>query len=76
MPTLGGTPPNGTMQPEQESRIGYNLARFLQDYIKEGEEAELAIHPELRQVVIHVDDALVLTCRFDDLIAGPGISTN
>ncbi len=61
---------------EQEHLISHNITRFLQDNLKEGEEAEIAIHPELRHVLVFVNGALVLTCGFDELIAGPGGSNN
>lgn len=61
---------------DQEQLISRNLARFLEANLKEGEEAQVAIHPELRHVLVFVDGELVLTCGFDELIAGPGVSTN
>lgn len=64
------------MAPDQEELISRNLTRFLQDNLKEGQEAELAINPELRHILVFVDGELVLTCGFDELLAGPGISTN
>jgi len=60
----------------EEDLISKNLVEFLRANIKEGQEAEIAIHPELRRVLVFVDDELVLTCGFDELIAGPGASLN
>lgn len=68
--------PSQLMAFDQEQLISRNLARFLEANLKEGEEAEVAIHPELRHVLVFVDGELVLTCGFDELIAGPGVSTN
>ena len=64
------------MPPDEKDLISANLLAFLRANIKEGEEAEIAIHPELRRVLVFVDDELVLTCGFDDLLAGPGGSVN
>ncbi len=64
------------MDAHQEELISQNLRRFLQANLKEGQEAEVAIHPELRHLLVFVDDELVLTCGFDELLAGPGISNN
>ncbi|MGH2806277.1 MAG: hypothetical protein ACRDKT_03280 [Actinomycetota bacterium] len=64
------------MAPDQEALIAHNLTTFLADNLKEGQEAELAINPELRHILVFVDGELVLTCGFDELLAGPGISTN
>jgi hypothetical protein len=56
--------------------ISYNLVQFLRGVIREGQEAEIAIHKELRQVRVYVDDDVVLACTFDDLLGGPGVSLN
>jgi hypothetical protein len=64
------------MAPDQEELISRNLTRFLADNLKEGQEAELAINPELRRILVFVDGELVLTCGFDELLAGPGVSPN
>lgn len=64
------------MPPDQEELISRNLVAFLRANLKEGDEAEIAIHPELRRVLVFVDDELVLTCGFDDLLTGPGGSAN
>jgi len=61
---------------DEEDLMSKNLVEFLRANIKEGQEAEIAIHPELRRVLVFVDDELVLTCGFDELIAGPGASLN
>lgn len=65
----------GPMSPD-EDLISKNLVDFLRANLKEGQEAEVAIHPELRRVLVFVDDELVLTCGFDELLAGPGASLN
>lgn len=59
-----------------EDVISRNLTEFLRTNLKEGQEAEVAIHPELRRVLVFVDDELVLACRFEELLAGPGGSVN
>ena len=64
------------MSPGPEELISRNLTRFLRANLKEGEEAEIAIHPELRHVLVFVNGELVLTCGFDELVAGPGGSNN
>lgn len=64
------------MSPDQEELISRNLVEFLRANLKQGQEADVAIHPELRRVLIFVDDELVLTCGFDELLAGPGGSLN
>jgi hypothetical protein len=60
----------------EEDAIAQNLQRFLKDNLKPGQEAQIAVHPELRRVMVFVDDELVLTCSFDDLVSGPGASVN
>ena len=64
------------MSPDQEELISRNLVALLRANLLEGQEAEVAIHPELRRVLVFVDDELVLTCGFDELLAGPGGSLN
>lgn len=64
------------MSPDQEELISRNLVALLRANLVEGQEAEVAIHPELRRVLVFVDDELVLTCGFDELLAGPGGSLN
>lgn len=64
------------MSRNQEELISENLVAFLRANVKEGQEAEIAVHPELRRVLVFVDDELVLTCGFDELLAGPGGSLN
>jgi len=64
------------MAPDERDLISKNLVAFLRANIKEGQEAEIAIQPELRRVLVFVDDELLLTCGFDELIAGPGASLN
>lgn len=71
---LGLTSP--AMSPDQEELISRNLLALLRANLNEGQEAEVAIHPELRRVLVFVDDELVLTCGFDELLAGPGGSLN
>jgi hypothetical protein len=63
------------MSPDEDV-ISRNLVEFLRANLHEGQEAEVAIHPELRRVLVFVDDELVLTCGFDELLAGPGGSLN
>ena len=53
------------MSPDPEELISRNLMEFLRANLKEGQEAEVAIHPELRRVLVFVDDELVLTCGFE-----------
>ena len=66
----------GIMAPDHEELISRNLARFLHDNLQPGQEAELAINPELRHVLVFVDGELALTCGFEELLAGPGVSPN
>lgn len=60
----------------QEELISRNLVALLRANLEEGQKAEVAIHPELRRVLVFVDDELVLTCGFDELLAGSGGSLN
>jgi hypothetical protein len=61
---------------EEIEIISHNLVQFLCGVIKEGQEAEVAMHPELRLVRVYIEDDCVLACTFDDLLAGPGVSLN
>jgi hypothetical protein len=56
--------------------ISQNLTAFLQQNLKPGQEAELAIHQERQEVIVFVDGEPILNCSFDDLLAGPGGSVN
>jgi hypothetical protein len=64
------------VSPRDDDPIAQNLVQFLRSNLVEGQEAQIAIHPELRRVMVFVDDELVLACSFDDLLAGPGASVN
>ena len=64
------------MPPDERDLISANLFKFLRANVKEGQEVEVAMNPELRRVLVFVDDELILTCGFDDLVAGPGGSVN
>jgi hypothetical protein len=61
---------------DEAAIISHNLVQFLRGVVKEGQEAEVAMHPELRLVRVYVDDQIVLACSFDDLLNGPGVSLN
>ena len=63
------------MSPDEDV-ISRNLVEFLRANLEEGQEAEVAIPPGMRRVLVFVDDELVLTCGFDELLAGPGGSLN
>lgn len=52
--------------------IATNLTNFLRTNLKPGQNADVAINPELRHVLVFVDGELTLTCSFDDLLLGPG----
>lgn len=62
------TAPRGT-QPEKDL-IASNLLAFLRENVSEGQEAEVAINPELRAIVVHLDGELLLSCTFDELLKG------
>ena len=61
---------------DRSALISRNLTEFLRANLEPGQEAELAIHPQREEVLVFVDDELVLTCTFDELLAGPGHSLN
>ena len=61
---------------DEEQIIATNLTAFLRANIKEGEEYEVAMHPILRRVLVFNGDDLVLSCSFEELLAGPGGSLN
>ncbi|HET7483225.1 MAG TPA: hypothetical protein VFK89_10230 [Actinomycetota bacterium] len=64
------------MDPVEEQLISTRLTEFLRANIKPGQEYEVAIHPILRRVLVFLDADLILSCSFEELIAGPGGSPN
>jgi hypothetical protein len=56
--------------------ISHNLVQFLRGVVREGQEADVAINPELRLVRVYIEEDCVLACTFDDLLHGPGVSLN
>ena len=53
-----------------------NLTEFLRCNLRPGQEAEVLIHNEREEVIVLIDGKPILSCTFDDLIAGPGGSVN
>ena len=56
--------------------IGCSVLRFLREHMRPGDEAEVAVHSKLETVVVFINGRAVLTCSFDDLVAGAGGSLN
>lgn len=56
---------------DEDDVIARNLTEFLRANLKPGQNADVAINPSLRQILVFVDDELALTCSFDDLMLGP-----
>lgn len=44
--------------------------------MKPGDECDVAVHPERRQVVVFINGEPALECTFDELLGGPGFSLN
>ena len=59
-----------------DADMAHNLVALLQQVVEPGQDADVAINPELRRVLVFVGDELVLSCSFDDLVSGPGVSLN
>jgi hypothetical protein len=53
-----------------------NLVALLREIVTPDQDVDVAVHPELRRVLVFAGDDVVLSCSFDDLIAGPGINLN
>lgn len=64
------------MDDERSARISENLLSFLQANIGPGEAAEIALNKELEQVIVLRDGEPILSCTFDDMVAGPGGCSN
>jgi hypothetical protein len=60
----------------EEEKISENLMALLRSNLRPGDEAQIAVNKDLRQVLVFVDGRLILTCSFDDLLAGPGFHSN
>lgn len=58
------------------SRMSRNLVLWLRDNVPEGEDADVAINPELRAVLVFVQGRPVLSCSFEDLLKDPGSALN
>jgi hypothetical protein len=56
--------------------IARNLSRFLQDNVRPGQEADVAINKEMQAVLVFIDGELALTAAFEELMAGAGGSIN
>ncbi len=56
--------------------VGRSVLQFLREHMRPGDEAEVALHPELEAVVVFINGDAVLTCSFNDLVAGAGGSLN
>lgn len=53
-----------------------HLVEFLQANVKPGQEATVAVNRSLNAVLVYIDGELALSCSMDDLIGGPGFSSN
>ncbi len=61
---------------DRSDAISRNLLSFLERNLGREQEAQVAIHPEREEVLVFIEDKLVLTCTFDELLSGPGGSLN
>ena len=64
------------MVEDDSQAFATNLTNFLRANLKPGQNADVAINPELRHVLVFVDGELALTCSFDDLLIAPGAPSN
>jgi hypothetical protein len=55
---------------DNQEKFSLNLLEFLKRSLSEGQNADVAINPELEQVNVFVDDDLVLAGSFDDVASG------
>lgn len=60
----------------RRDRIAENILEFLRSVVKPGDEFDVAVHPELEQVIVFINGEPALNCTFDELIAGPGYGLN
>ena len=61
---------------DDSQALASNLTNFLRANLKPGQDADVAINPELRHVLVFVDGELALTCGFDDLLVASGTNNN
>ena len=64
------------MDRDDVDAISHNLLALVQAVVRPDQPVDVAVHPELRRVLVFAGDELVLACSFDDLLDGPGISPN
>jgi hypothetical protein len=58
------------------SLMSRNLVSWLRDNVPEGEDADVAINPELRAILVFIRGRPVLSCSFEDLLGYPGSAMN
>ena len=67
---------DGEVTYDPYSLMSSNLVSWLRDNVPEGEDADVAINPELRAILVFIRGRPVLSCSFEDLLGYPGSAMN
>ena len=67
---------DGELTDDPYSQMSRNLVTWLRDNVPEGEDADIAINPELRAILVFIRGRPVLSCSFEDLLSYPGSAMN
>ena len=77
MATVSVVDPFAGLSWDETQTISRNIVALLRSAVKtKDDHADVAVNAELRRVIIFVNDEPVLTCSYDELLNGPGFSTN
>ncbi|MGH2788702.1 MAG: hypothetical protein ACRDJV_12505 [Actinomycetota bacterium] len=64
------------MSDDLYTMMSRNLVDWLRDNVPEGEDADVAINPELQAILVFVRGRPILSCSFEDLLSDPGSAMN
>jgi hypothetical protein len=68
--------PEDELPDDRYTLMSRNLVSWLRDNVPEGEDADVAINPELRAVLVFIRGRPVLSCSFEDVLSYPGSALN
>ena len=52
----------------RETLIAQKLTAFLQENVQEGQDAEVAVHPEREMILVFIGGEMVLNCTFEQML--------
>lgn len=67
---------NPTADSDDGERIASHLVSLLSVAVRPGQEVQVAVNRELRAVIVWVDDEVLLSCSFDELLSKSPTSPN